>query len=118
MRSGTAQGALRGKRGGGDEMGAAASGGTPFKRCTENRGRGEENGGGGGGVGTVSRPAADGAALFWAGARRGRLTHGPPLAAGEGGRREARAARGPAWKKKVWAEPEGTMTVGIYSNQF
>jgi hypothetical protein len=30
-------------------MGAAASGGTPFKRCTENRGRGEENGGGGGG---------------------------------------------------------------------
>jgi hypothetical protein len=72
----------------------------------------------GGGVGTVSRPAADGAALFWAGARRGRLTHGPPLAAGEGGRREARAARGPAWKKKAWAEPEGTMTVGIYSNQF
>jgi hypothetical protein len=47
----------------------------------------------------VSRPAAarlGSAALFRAGARRGRLTRGPRLAAGEGGRREARAEHGPA----------------------
>jgi hypothetical protein len=58
------------------------------------------------------------AALFRAGTRRGRLMRGPQLAAGEGGRREARAARGSAWKKKAWAKHEGTMTFGIYSNQF
>jgi hypothetical protein len=47
----------------------------------------------------VSRSAAarlGSAALFRAGARRGRLTRGPRLAAGEGGRREARAEHGPA----------------------
>jgi hypothetical protein len=62
--------------------------------------------------------AGHGATLFQAGARRGRLTHGPRLAAGEGGGRETRAARGPAWKKKAWAEPDGTVMFGIYSNQF
>jgi hypothetical protein len=40
VRGGTAQGALRGKRGDGDETGAAASGGASFERCAENRGRG------------------------------------------------------------------------------
>jgi hypothetical protein len=38
-RSGTARGVLRGKRGGGDETGTVASGGTPFKWRAENRGR-------------------------------------------------------------------------------
>jgi hypothetical protein len=39
-RGGTVRGALRGKRGGGDETGAAASGGALFKWRAENRGRG------------------------------------------------------------------------------
>jgi hypothetical protein len=112
VRGGTARGALRRKRGG-DEMGAAASGGAPFKRRAENRGRGGRNGGP-----TVRTPRgterawglaltggrrpdrvpvdrgpaaahAGGAAWFWVGALRGWLTCGPRLAAGEGGRREA-----------------------------
>jgi hypothetical protein len=62
-------------------------------------------------------PSRD-ADLFWAGARQGRLMHGPQLAAREGGRREAWAVHGPAWKKKVWADPEGTVMFGIFSNQF
>jgi hypothetical protein len=45
----TARGALRGKRGGGDETGATASGGAPFKRRAKNRGRGKKWGGGSGG---------------------------------------------------------------------
>jgi hypothetical protein len=40
VRGGTARGVLRGKRGGGDETGVAASGDAPFKWHVENRGRG------------------------------------------------------------------------------
>jgi hypothetical protein len=67
----------------------------------------------------LARPRpVHGAVLLREGARRGWLMRGPRLAVGEGGRSEALVARGPSWKKKAWAELEGTVTFRIYSNQF
>jgi hypothetical protein len=51
------------------------------------------------------------------GARRS-LTHVPRLAAAGRGRGEARGAWAGLEKKEAWAEPEGTGTFLIYSNEF
>jgi hypothetical protein len=85
-------------------MGVAASGDAPFKRRAKNRGRG------GGPVVRTPRGAERVWGLAPIGGRRPdrapadrgppRRTHGPQLAAGEGGRREARATRGPTREKK------------------